>query len=80
MTVTVNNAAATGHPRIWLDAATLASLRQKAQAGSAQWTALRNTLQQLPPGTVQYPDGNDYPNLAQHRRGLPGRATTSTRC
>jgi len=72
VTVTVSNAAVTGHPRIWLDAATLASLRQKAQAGSPQWTALRNTCNSYIPGTVQYPDGNDYPNLPNIGEGYQG--------
>jgi hypothetical protein len=72
VTVTVSNAAVTGHPRIWLDAATLTSLRQKAQAGSPQWTALRNTCNSYIPGTVQYPDGNDYPNLPNIGEGYQG--------
>jgi len=72
VTVTVSNAAVSGHPRIWLDAATLTSLRQKAQAGSPQWTALRNTCNSYIPGTVQYPDGNDYPNLPNIGEGYQG--------
>ena len=72
VTVTVSNAAATGHPRIWLDAATLTSLRQKAQTGSAQWATLRNTCNSYLAGTVQYPDGNDYPNLPNIGEGYQG--------
>ncbi|HXU72622.1 MAG TPA: DNRLRE domain-containing protein [Polyangia bacterium] len=60
------------HPRIWLDGSTLASLAQKAQAGSAQWTALRNACNSYLGGTVEYPDGNDYPNLPNIGEGYQG--------
>jgi len=70
VSVTVSNA--TGHARIWLDGAALAALRQKAQAGAAQWVTLRNACNSYLPGTVQYPDGNDYPDLPNLGEGYQG--------
>ena len=60
------------HPRIFLDSASLAALRARAKSGDAQWTALRNACNGYLSGTVQYPDGNDYPNLPNIGEGYQG--------
>jgi hypothetical protein len=73
VSVTVNNVAASGdHPRIWLDAPTLARLRASAKAGSAQWTTLQSACNNYVGGTVEAPSGNAYPDLPNIGQGYQG--------
>ncbi|HET7541199.1 MAG TPA: DNRLRE domain-containing protein [Polyangiaceae bacterium] len=71
-----------GHPRIFLDAATLSSLRGKAQASAGAWTTLRATCNSYLNGTTKsvcYPPPdplpascNPYPNLPDVGEGYQG--------
>jgi hypothetical protein len=57
VTITVQNPVAGGpHPRIWMDAARLAALRQRAAASDPRWTVLRNKCNSYLPGIVRAPD------------------------
>lgn len=57
VTVTVQDPGApASHPRIWMDAAGLQALRQKAAAGDARWTALESKCNSYLGGTVRAPD------------------------
>lgn len=49
------------HPRIWLDAPTLKTLRARAKQGTKEWKALKKDCDAYLKGTVQYPDGNTDP-------------------
>ena len=60
------------HPRICLDSGSLTALVNRAKAGDAQWTTLRNACNGYSTGTVEYPDGNDYPNLPNVGEGYQG--------
>ncbi|MGA9669805.1 MAG: hypothetical protein WBQ94_11380, partial [Terracidiphilus sp.] len=60
------------HPRILLDAPTLATLRARASANTAQWKALKATCDSLVGGTVYPPGGNEYPNLPDVGEGYQG--------
>lgn len=51
-----------GHPRIFLDPATLARLRSRARAGDPAWQALRARCDEYRPDLVQWPDGDNYPD------------------
>src|SRR5690606_14330826 len=55
VTITVESASSIAHPRIWLDAASLQALRQRAANGDARWTALRNKCNSYLGGTVRTP-------------------------
>lgn len=50
------------HPRLMLDAATLTTLRARAQANTPQWQALKSYCDSFIGGVVNYPDGATYPN------------------
>ena len=50
-----------GHPRIFLDPATLARLRARARAGDPAWLALRARCDSYRASAVQWPDGDQYP-------------------
>ncbi|WP_206109286.1 hypothetical protein [Paenibacillus sp. HB172176] len=60
------------HPRIWLDAATQTRLKNLALANDSKWIALRNQVNEYLTGTVEYPDGNDYPNGGSIGEGYQG--------
>jgi hypothetical protein len=62
------------HPRLILDANTLATLRQSAANNSAQWQTLKATCDSFIGGTVQYPTGTAYPNLPNAGQGYEGDA------
>jgi hypothetical protein len=86
VTVTVNNQGgqAGQHPRIFLDAPALASLRAKAQANQAVWTTLRtacnsylnggpgDTTVCIPPPQPMTPACNPYPALPNVGEGYQG--------
>ena len=50
------------HPRIWLDAATLKTLRARANANTPEWKKLKSDCNSLLQGPVDYPDGDAYPS------------------
>jgi hypothetical protein len=50
------------HPRIFLTPGTLTSLRHRAAAGSASWKALKARCNLYLSGTVEWPNGKDYPS------------------
>lgn len=52
----------TGHPRIFLDGATLARVRARARGGDGAWRALEARCDSYSPSTVEWPDGNTYPD------------------
>lgn len=57
VTITVDNPEPVStHPRIWLDTASLATLRQRAAAGDARWTALRAKCDSYLGGAVLAPN------------------------
>jgi hypothetical protein len=60
------------HPRIWLDPTTLSSLRTRAQAGAAAWTALRTACNSYLGGTVNAVGGDAYPGLPNIGEGYQG--------
>jgi hypothetical protein len=65
-------AAGTTHPRLLLDSATLSSLRQRAAAGDSAWVALRSRCDTYLTGTVEWPEGEDYPNGGSIGEGYQG--------
>src|SRR5689334_17002592 len=65
-------AATVAHPRIILDSAKLGALRQRASAGDAAWVALRNQCDSYLTGTVEWPDGTDYPDSNSIGEGYQG--------
>lgn len=62
------------HPRLILDPATLTTLRQRAAANSPQWVALKATCDSYIGGSVEYPTGNQYPNLPNLGSGYQGES------
>ena len=60
------------HPRLILDANTLATLRQRAASNTVQWQALKATCDSYIGGTVNYPTGATYPNLPNLGQGYEG--------
>src|SRR6266545_3077284 len=62
----------TAHPRIVLDPTTLATLRTRAQANTPEWNALKARCNALRTGTVEWPDGNDYPESNSVGEGYQG--------
>ncbi|MER6434632.1 hypothetical protein ABT272_44985 [Streptomyces sp900105245] len=58
--------------RIILDADTLSSLRQRATNGDPGWIALKKKCDQYLTGTVEWPDGKDYPNGGSIGEGYQG--------
>lgn len=62
----------TDHTRVILDAAKLSSLRQRAQAGDPEWTALKDKCDSYVTGTVEWPEGNDYPDGGSIGEGYQG--------
>ena len=61
------------HPRIVLDAPTLATLRGRAQARTAEWTALKSVCDSFTGGgTVLFIGDNGYPNPPSVGEGYQG--------
>jgi hypothetical protein len=61
-----------GHPRIIFDAPTLASLRSRMQANTAEWAAIKSTCDSYVGGTVEFINGNDYPDRPNVGEGYQG--------
>ncbi|HLX42492.1 MAG TPA: hypothetical protein VKR43_03620 [Bryobacteraceae bacterium] len=60
------------HPRIVLEAPTLATLRSRMQAHTAEWTTLKANCDSYIGGTAQFINGNDYidrPNVGEGYQG-----------
>jgi hypothetical protein len=60
------------HPRIILDGSTLATLRGRAQARTAEWTALKSFCDSYVGGTVNFIGSNEYPNRPDVGEGYQG--------
>jgi hypothetical protein len=60
------------HPRLILDAATLTTLRARANANTPEWQTLKTYCDSFIGGTVQLPDGNGYPDLPDIGQGYQG--------
>lgn len=60
------------HPRLILDASTLAALRQRATANTAEWKQLKASCDSFIGGIVEYPTGNAYPDLPNLGSGYQG--------
>jgi len=60
------------HPRLILDAQTLAKLRGRAVPSNADWTALKKVCDSFIGGNVEYPKGNAYPNKPNLGQGYQG--------
>ncbi|MBZ5673344.1 MAG: Ig-like domain-containing protein [Acidobacteriia bacterium] len=71
-TITLVNPTTSAHPRIILDAPTLATLRGRAQAHTAEWTTLKSTCDSYIGGTVEFINGNDYPDRPNVGEGYQG--------
>jgi hypothetical protein len=71
--ITIANQTTSGaHPRIILDAPTLATLRSRAQNHTAEWTTLKSTCDSYVGGKAQFINGNDYidrPNIGEGYQG-----------
>ncbi len=71
--VTITTQTASGsHPRIFLDAPTLSTLRNRMQANTAEWTRLKSTCDSFIGGTVSTINGNDYPSRPNVGEGYQG--------
>lgn len=64
------------HPRMLLDAATLARMRADVAAGTPAWNALKATCDAYVGGTVNYPTQNQYPNKPNVGSGYQGEEYT----
>ncbi|MEP6484426.1 MAG: hypothetical protein ABJB01_08245 [Rudaea sp.] len=60
------------HPRLILDATTLANLRARAAANTSQWQRLKQYCDSFIGGTVNYPDQATYPNVPNIGQGYQG--------
>jgi len=60
------------HPRLLLDASTLAMLRQRAASKTSEWKLLKATCDSYIGGTVAYPTGTAYPDLPNLGSGYQG--------
>ncbi|HTS31427.1 MAG TPA: Ig-like domain-containing protein, partial [Bryobacteraceae bacterium] len=70
--VTVVTQTTSDHPRMILDSNTLATLRTRAAANTPQWAALKGVCDSMVGGTVEFPDGNAYPDLPSVGEGYQG--------
>ena len=70
VTIFISNSGA--HPRIILDAPTLATLRSRRQANTPEWQKLKATCDSYVGGTVSFLNGNDYPNRPSVGEGYQG--------
>ncbi len=59
-------------PRLLLTEPLLAELARRAQARSAEWTALKARCDALLPGKVEWPEGSDYADLPNVGEGYQG--------
>jgi len=65
--------AAGAHPRIVLDAPTLATLRSRMQAKTQEWTRLKSVCDSFTGGgTVNFPGGDGYPDPPNVGEGYQG--------
>ncbi len=72
-TVTLSAPGPSGaHPRIILDTPTLAALRSRMSAHTAEWTRLKSVCDSYIGGTAQFIDGNDYPDPPNVGEGYQG--------
>jgi hypothetical protein len=71
-TVTIFSQSSGARPRIILDAATLATLRNRAAANTPQWAALKRQCDSMVGGTVNFPGGDGYPDLPNVGEGYQG--------
>lgn len=60
------------HPRIFLDPVTLGTLRSRARANTPEWQALKARCDAFLTGTVEWPDGNNYPDSNSVGAGYQG--------
>src|SRR5438045_3592600 len=60
------------HPRIFLAPSTLSAVRQRAQQNPAAWQALKSQCDTYLTGTVEWPDGQDYPDGGSIGEGYQG--------
>ena len=60
------------HPRLVLDAPTLATLHARMAANTPQWQQLKTYCDSFIGGTVQLPDGNAYPDPPNIGQGYQG--------
>ena len=71
--ITITNQPAIGsHPRIILDAPTLTSLRSRMQANTAEWQTLKASCDSYVGGSVEFINGNDYPDRPNVGEGYQG--------
>ncbi len=76
--VTIVNQTTTGRPRIILDAPTLATLRSRMQAKTAEWTRIKSTCDSYVGGNVEFINGNDYPDRPNVGEGYQGSGYIET--
>jgi hypothetical protein len=60
------------HPRLLLDSTTLTRLRAAAAANTQEWQQLKATCDSYIGGAVNYPTGNQYPDLPDLGSGYQG--------
>ncbi|MBZ5602288.1 MAG: hypothetical protein LAO79_08280 [Acidobacteriia bacterium] len=66
------------HPRIILDAPTLATLRSRAAANTQEWTTLKSYCDSFIGGSVLFPGGNGYPDPPNVGEGYQGSGYIDT--
>jgi hypothetical protein len=72
MTLAVSAQTLAPHPRLLLDAPTLATLRARMAANTPQWQQLKSYCNSFIGGKVQLPDGNAYPDPPDIGQGYEG--------
>jgi hypothetical protein len=72
LAIAASASAAAPHPRIFLDSGTLTRLHARAHAGTSDWVALHNRCDEFLGGTVEWPDGNAYPDSGSIGAGYQG--------
>ncbi|HKA01760.1 MAG TPA: Ig-like domain-containing protein [Candidatus Solibacter sp.] len=71
--ITIVTQTTSNHPRIILDAPTLANLRSRAAANTPEWTAIKNICNSfIGGGSVLFPGDNGYPNPPSVGEGYQG--------
>lgn len=60
------------HPRMILDATTLASMRAAAKKGAAEWKAVKVQCDKYVGGVAEYPSGDGYPGSPRIGSGYQG--------
>lgn len=63
--------------RLFLDANVLARLKARAAAGDAAWTALRSDCDAYATGTMNAPNGDEYPGFPNVGQGYQGEEYVS---